>query len=88
MLGYALGGRFGPPPTKGSHRVSGAIPGAASGAALAYYGGRNIVPGTQLAVHTPAPSLIGTYVALTLGIGFVVLLALWLGSMRTSKRKA
>jgi hypothetical protein len=73
-LGYGVGHKYGGPPASNQHRLGGVLPGLVNGAAIAYYGTKEILPSTQFAFNTPSDVLTQMYLPIVLGLGLVGLI--------------
>lgn len=87
LLGYLAGNKYGAVPKSHTHRLTGMIPGAANGGAVAYYVSNSVLPGQQFTLFSPSGGLTSAYLPLILGFAFLLVLVLVLIASTASKSK-
>lgn len=86
-ISYLVGHRAGRPPTAASHRLTGIIPGAVNGIAIAFYSVRYIIPQLNVSVQSPDQTTVSTDLPIVFGLALIAVIVVLIALSTRSKAK-
>ena len=86
-ISYLVGHRAGRPPTAASHRLTGIIPGAVNGIAIAFYSVRYIIPQLNVSVQSPDQATVSNELPVVFGLALIAVIVILIAISTRSKAK-
>ena len=86
-ISYLVGHRAGRPPTAASHRLTGIIPGAVNGIAIAFYSVKYIIPQLSVSVQSPDQTTVSNYLPVVFGLALIAVIVVLIALSTRSKAK-
>jgi hypothetical protein len=86
-ISYLVGHRAGRPPTAASHRLTGIIPGAVNGVAIAFYSVKYIIPQLSVSVQSPDQTTVSNYLPVVFGLALIAVIVVLIALSTRSKAK-
>lgn len=86
-ISYLVGHRAGRPPTAASHRLTGIIPGAVNGVAIAFYSVKYIIPQLSVSVQSPDQTTVSNDLPIVFGLALIAVIVVLIALSTRSKAK-